>query len=80
MLKKKEIFEVLDFWNYWNKDLKIINSRKDYEYKVKKFRKANEIIAIKGIRRCGKSTLLKLEISNLLKEKVDKKTDFICEF
>ena len=66
MLKKNEIFEVLDFWNFWNKNLEKNFKRESYEKRIKLFKKSKETIAIKGIRRCGKSTLLKLEIQNLL--------------
>ena len=66
MFKKNEIFEVLDFWNFWNKNLEKNFKRESYEKRIKLFKKSKEAIAIKGIRRCGKSTLLKLEIQNLL--------------
>ena len=66
MINKNEILDVLNFWNYWEKGPENIVSRDKYQKKVDLYKKANEIIVLEGIRRCGKSTLMTLEIRNLI--------------
>ena len=70
-LSKLQILEILEDWNYWNRDFDKFYNREDYLKKIKLFRKSGEIIVLTGIRRSGKSTLLKMEMQDLAK-KIDK--------
>ena len=72
MLEKNKIIEVLEEWNYWTKDIPDFILREDYKKKIGSYEKSGEIIVLTGVRRSGKSTLLKQEISRLI-EKYDKK-------
>lgn len=72
-MEKLEILEVLNDWNYWNKELPNIFPRDAYDKKITTFLQNDEILVLKGIRRCGKSTLLLSQIKQLLKNGVDKK-------
>ena len=72
-MEKLEILEVLNDWNYWNKKLPSTISRTFYDEKISSYLQNSEIIILKGIRRCGKSTLLLNQIKQLLKNGVDKK-------
>jgi len=67
MISKSELIKILNFWNYWDKNVNGIKQRQFYENQLKKIRNSKEIIVIKGIRRGGKSSLLNLEIKNLKK-------------
>jgi hypothetical protein len=72
-MEKLEILEILNDWNYWNKELPPTISRDFYDAKISSYMKNDEIIVLKGIRRCGKSTLLLNQIKQLLQNGVDKK-------
>lgn len=71
-MEKLEILEVLNDWNYWNRDLPKTISRDYYDKKINSFIKNDEIVVLKGIRRCGKSTLLVNQIKILCDEGIDK--------
>jgi predicted AAA+ superfamily ATPase len=68
-LSKLDILKILNDWNYWNRDFEEYVPRPDYLDKMKLFRRSGEIIALTGIRRSGKSTLLKLEMESLAEER-----------
>jgi predicted AAA+ superfamily ATPase len=72
-MEKLEILEILNEWNYWNKDLPRIISREFYDKKIGTFIKNDEIVVLKGVRRSGKSTLLLNQIKKLIQNGVDKK-------
>jgi len=72
-LDKSELLEILNDWNYWNKELPTINNRDFYDDKISNFLKNDEVIVIKGIRRSGKSTLMINQIKRLIANGVDKK-------
>ena len=71
-MEKLEILEVLNDWNYWNRDLPKTISRDYYDKKINSFIENDEIVVLKGIRRCGKSTLLVNQIKILCDEGIDK--------
>lgn len=71
-MEKLEVLEVLNDWNYWNKELPPSIARDFYDAKISSYMKNDEIVVLKGIRRCGKSTLLLNQIKQLLKNGVDK--------
>jgi len=79
MISQDDLIKILKLWNYWDKNPKNLKSRNYYESKIQEFRKAKEVIVLKGIRRSGKSTLLNLEIQNLLK-KVNKNNLLFINF
>lgn len=72
-MEKFEILEVLNEWNYWNKELPQTFARSVYDEKISSYLQNDEIVVLKGIRRCGKSTLLINHIKHLLSIGVDKK-------
>src|SRR6056297_3591192 len=79
MLSEDEILEVLNEWNYWGRDFEEFVERKDYAEKIKKTRNSGEITVFTGIRRSGKSTLMKQEMKKL-SEKYDKKQFLYINF
>lgn len=73
LLDKSEIIEILNDWNYWNRELPLTEKRAVYDDKIASFLAYDEVIVIKGIRRSGKSTLMLNQIHLLLKTDVDVK-------
>ncbi len=71
-MDKTKILEVLNDWNYWNKDIIDTKKRDFYDHKIANFLKNDEIIVLKGVRRSGKSTLLINQIKQLINNKIDK--------
>jgi len=76
-LENSEILEILNDWNYWNKELPTTTTRPFYDDKINKFLSNDEIIVIKGIRRSGKSTLMINQIKRLISNGVDTKNILI---
>jgi len=70
-LDKSEIIEILNEWNYWNKELPRTHPRAVYDNKISSLLSYNEVVVIKGIRRSGKSTLMLNSIKNLLAQGID---------
>lgn len=70
-MDKSEIIEILNEWNYWNKELSQTQARTTYDSRISTLLNYNEILVIKGIRRSGKSTLMLNSIKNLLANGVD---------
>jgi len=71
-MDKKEILAILEEWNCWSKPFAQSFKREDYENEVANKSTTNEIIFIKGVRRSGKSTILRNHIDNLIAQGVDK--------
>ncbi|HIP50597.1 MAG TPA: ATP-binding protein, partial [Campylobacterales bacterium] len=71
MLTKNQLFEILSDWNYWDRPFPKTFDRERYQEKLTHFSESDEVIVIKGIRRCGKSTLLINEMKRLVKKGVE---------
>ncbi|MEA3289002.1 MAG: ATP-binding protein [Campylobacterota bacterium] len=71
-MDKSKIIEVLNDWNYWNKDIVGVKDREIYDTYIQEFISKDEIVVIKGIRRCGKSTLMINQIKKLIASGVQK--------
>ena len=65
-MEKLEILEILNDWNYWNRELPPIVPRTTYDAKIASYLQKDEVTVLKGIRRCGKSTLLLNQIKTLI--------------
>src|SRR3989338_6827651 len=66
------IIEILKKWNPWDKRLNAGLKRVKYLKKIYPYMSRKEVIVLKGIRRSGKSTLIKQIINKLLQTKVNK--------
>jgi len=64
-MEKSEIIEILTEWNYWDREVPSTVKRDFYDNKISKFIKKDEVLVIKGVRRCGKSTLMLNQIRKL---------------
>ncbi|MCD4846123.1 MAG: AAA family ATPase [Methanosarcinales archaeon] len=59
-IQKNQIIEILSDWNFWAKEINTGITRKEYlNTLISLITKTNQIICIAGIRRSGKSTLIK---------------------
>ena len=65
---KLGIMAILHDWNYWYRDFPRFISRPEYQEKMQRLRRSDEIIVLTGMRRSGKSTLLKQEMEDLAKD------------
>lgn len=79
-MEKQEILEILNDWNFWNKDIESGIERKTYIDEIKRKANTKEIIVANGIRRCGKSTILMQYCKNLINLGVKKNDILIINF
>lgn len=66
------IIEVLKKWNIWEKGIDAGIYREKYIKKIYPYLERKEVIVLKGIRRAGKSTIVKQLINELIKNKTKK--------
>lgn len=79
-MEKSRIIEVLNRWNFWSRDIDTGILRKNYVDRLLKFVKTDKIISIVGVRRAGKSTLIKQMAKKLIDEGVDRNNILIINF
>jgi predicted AAA+ superfamily ATPase len=80
MLPKTQLFEILLDWNYWNREFPKTTPRKSYENQIERLSQTDEVVVIKGVRRCGKSTLLINEMKRLVASGVAKEQLLFVNF
>ena len=71
-MEKEQIIEILNEWNYWDRELPSTVKRDRYDDEISKFIKKDEVLVIKGVRRSGKSTLMLNQIKRLHEQGVPK--------
>jgi predicted AAA+ superfamily ATPase len=79
-MEKNEILEVLLDWNFWKKELYLGEKREGYLEKAKKFLDSNMVIAIIGVRRAGKSILMRQIAKSLIDSGEKKENILIVNF
>lgn len=72
-MDKALIIEVLKKWNPWEKEIDAGIKRPEYIQKIYPYFERKEILVLKGIRRSGKSTLIKQLMAELVSNGVDEK-------
>jgi predicted AAA+ superfamily ATPase len=80
MIDKVKIIEILNDWNYWDKELIEAIPRDVYDTKIQNYLQKDEIVVIKGVRRCGKSTLMLNQIKALHRIGCDKNRILFVNF
>lgn len=73
MEQDEDILNILKKWNPWERKIEIGIKRDNYIKKIYSFINRKEVIVIKGIRRCGKSTITKQLMAELTSAGIDKK-------
>jgi len=76
-MKKDEILELLFDWNFWKKELECGIERKEYLQKILRFSTTNMVISLIGVRRSGKSTLMRQIAKKLIEEKIKDKNEIL---
>lgn len=71
-MNEEKILEILNNWNIWNNQINSGKDRKKYLDKIIPYMDRKEILVLKGIRRCGKSTIMKQLIKYLTKNNIRK--------
>jgi len=72
-MEKEKIIEILDAWNFWTKEPEVGITREDYLRLFEKLKETGQVVAIIGVRRSGKSTLIKQYIKRLIGSGEDRK-------
>lgn len=74
-MRKEEILEILADWNFWAKEMDVGVKRERYMQELLSLiTKTNQIVCISGVRRAGKSTLMKQVVNELIKNAGAKNT------
>jgi predicted AAA+ superfamily ATPase len=73
-MRKEGLIAILADWNFWGKGLEVGIEREMYTNKIKEFlfSPLNKIISVYGVRRSGKSFILR-QISKFLSENYELK-------
>jgi len=79
-MNKQEIIEFLSKWNFWNQEIDTGIPRKDYTNKLVEFLKYDKVISIIGIRRAGKSFIIRQLVKELINTGIDKQKTLIVNF
>lgn len=69
----EDVIEILKKWNLWEKDIDAGIRREMYLKKIFPYFERREVIVLKGIRRSGKSTIVKQLMLEMIKKGVSKK-------
>lgn len=75
-----EIIETLDKWNFWNQRIDIGVRREQYLEKLERYLDMPEIIALTGVRRSGKSTIILQLIEQLIRTGTEPKNTLYINF
>lgn len=75
-MDKERIIEILEEWNFWKRDIESGIHRQAYVNKLLEFIESDKVISIIGVRRGGKSTLIK-QMAKLLIEKGTPRNDIL---
>ncbi|MBS3156717.1 ATP-binding protein [Candidatus Woesearchaeota archaeon] len=79
-MDKNQILEILEDWNLWRKELKSGYEREEYLKSALKFLKPNVILSFIGVRRSGKSYLMRQLAKKLIAGKIEKNSILIINF
>ena len=67
------MIQVLSDWNFWSRDLDIGFRRSQYLDLMRRFEETGQVVVVTGLRRAGKSTLIKQYIKSLIDAGADRK-------
>ena len=79
-MDKKELIEILQEWNFWKKELDTGKERELYLEKCLRFLNVNVVVSIIGIRRSGKSYIMRQTIKKLIKKGTESKNILMVNF
>lgn len=73
MISKDALLDLMKEWNFWEREIDVGIIRQEYLEKLQPYMERKEMLVLKGIRRAGKSTIMKQLMMALVKKGVDKK-------
>lgn len=79
-MEKEMIIKILEDWNFWHQNLDTGIKRDFYLEKIEKLMDSNQILAIIGARKSGKSFIMRQMIQELIKKGVNKKDILMINF
>lgn len=79
-MRREEILEILQNWNFWNQELESGKERHTYIDKFLKLLDANIVVAVLGARRSGKSFIMRQAAKALIDGGVDRKGILFVNF
>jgi predicted AAA+ superfamily ATPase len=79
-MEKAEIIEILEDWNFWTKKHDVGIARPNYLRRLNEIAKTGQVIAVTGVRRSGKSTIMLQYIMHLIGKKLDPKNILYVNF
>lgn len=79
-MDKEKIIEVLANWNFWERDIHTGILRENYLNKLLKFIETNKVISIVGVRRSGKSTIIRQMAKSLIQRGIPRSDTLIINF
>lgn len=79
-MKKEEILEILVDWNFWQSELNTGIKRDEYVNRAGNYLKTNMILSILGVRRSGKSFIMRQIVKTLIDSGLDSKETLIINF
>lgn len=79
-MDKTEQLKILADWNFWETDIKAGKERKQYSEKCMRFLKTNVVVSIIGVRRSGKSYIMRQAIQRLIADGVKRKNIILINF
>jgi len=75
-MEKNALLEILEDWNLWKKEIDTGKTRIKYVERCLELLKTNVVVDIIGVRRSGKSYIMKQAMKQLINNKIDK-TDLL---
>ena len=79
-MNKENIIEILDSWNFWKRDQSTGVLRQPYLDKMDSLIKTGQVVALTGVRRSGKSTLMKQFIKQRIASKEERESFLYVNF
>lgn len=79
-MDKNQILEILEDWNFWRKDIYSGIKRKEYLDLAWRFLQSNVVLSIIGVRRSGKSYLMRQLAKELMGKGIEKEEILIINF
>jgi len=79
-VQKEQIIDTLLLWNFWEKDIDTGILRDEYLDQIQRYLKTDEIVALTGVRRSGKSTISLQVLANLIKNNVSRANTLYINF
>jgi len=79
-MDKNELIAILKDWNFWDNDLPTGIFRDQYTTRINEYLSSNQVIALTGPRRAGKSYIMRQVVKSLIAGGVDRKSILFVNF